>query len=120
MKGLWKQWNEAMLEVGMPAIQEDTCARIFAVIYVHGNNEAFTSNERLLADIEYIQKRFRVSGGEVPDINFASLVRRYVRELEDYEREHVNKRPTTALFASHIPQWARDLFMNRYGIKLIN
>ena len=85
MKGLWKQWNEAMLEVSIPAIQEDTCAQIFAVIYVHGNNEAFISNERLFADIEYIQKRFRVSGGEVPDTDFASLVRKYVRELEDLQ-----------------------------------
>lgn len=120
MRGLWKKWNEAMLEVDIAAIREDTCAQIFAVIYVHGNNEAFISNERLLADIKYIQKRFRVSGGEVPDTDFVSLVRKYVRELEDYEREHVNERHTTALFSSHIPEWARDLFMNRYKIKLIN
>lgn len=58
METLKDMWDEACLSTGIPAISIDTSARILAVVYVHGNNEAFVCNKTFLADVRYIQKRF--------------------------------------------------------------
>ena len=50
-------WNRTCLSAGIPAISEDTCARILACLYVHGNNEAFTLSGKFIADIEYLRGR---------------------------------------------------------------
>lgn len=120
MENLRKQWNEACLVAGIPAITKDTSARLMAVLYVHGNNEYMTHNQQFLDDVDYIQKRFKIEGGEVPDFDFSRLVKHYVSELIHYEDEHQGERTTSGLFERHIPEWAKDLFMERYGIKLIN
>lgn len=115
-------WNEACLSAGIPAISTDTCARIFAVIYVHGNNEAFVFNKSFLADVEYIKNRFHIHGSESPNTSFSILLKKYVGELEAYIEAHKDEKPSDGgvLFKSHVPKWAVDLFKNRYGIKIIN
>ena len=49
-------WNEACLSAGLKSISTDSAARIMAVVYVHGNNEAFCPNQKFLADVDYIRK----------------------------------------------------------------
>ena len=109
-------WNRTCLAAGIPTINEDTCARILACLYVHGNNEAFTFNGKFIADMEYIQNRFHIHGTGVPDADFVKSLQGYVRELEAYEATH--KEMTDAVFSNAKPQWAKDLFMNMYGIRL--
>lgn len=120
MKTLREMWNETCLQADIPSISMDTSARVFAVVYVYGNNEDFVSNENLLSDIEYISKRFGVYGAGVPKSDFAELLNHYIKELEEYEDAHKESNHSEALFQSPKQQWAIDLFRNRYGIKLLN
>lgn len=121
METLKDLWNNACLAADIPAISIDTCARILAVVYVHGNNEAFVYNKSFLSDVRYIQERFGISGGEIPNADFSALVKEYIRELEDYEEVHKNdKIESTALFHSFKPEWAVNLFKDRYDIDLLN
>lgn len=108
------------LNAGFPFISSDTSARIMAVLFCYGNNEQMVYNPHLRQDLEYIQRRFGVIGGERPDADFVELVKEYVQELEDYEEEHKDEQTSGALFTTHCPRWAKQLFKERYGIKLIN
>lgn len=118
MKSLKELWNGACLKAGIPAITTDTAARIMAVVYVHGNNEAFVYNKSFIADVEYIRKRFGLDGGEIPDEDFRLRLKKYIKKLE--ECEETDEEKGDALFYSHAPEWARCLFKERYGIKIIN
>ena len=121
MKILKELWNATCLSADIPAISTDTAARIKAVVYVHGNNEAFVFNRNCFADIDYICKRFHIHGAGTPDAYFAELLRKYVSELENFEKAHEGEESQGgALFKPHVPQWAVDLFKDRYNIKLIN
>lgn len=118
MENLKQLFNEALLAVGIPAITLDTSAKIFAILYVHGNREEFVLNDNFVADIRYIQERFRVSGGEAPDADFVSAQNKYIKALQDYEREHANESTGECVFKASIPRWATELIAERYNIKL--
>lgn len=121
MKGnLYKEWLSAFASIGVPAISRDTAARILAVVYVHGNNEALVYNTKFLSDIEHIKKMYRIDGGGTPDMELAALLRKYIGELEDYREIHTDDDGDTAIFKNKAPEWARKLFGEKYGIKLIN
>ena len=118
---LYKDWLGAFAALGTPAIGRDTAARTLAVTYVHGNNEALTYNDKYLQDIHHIEKMYHVEGGESPDAELVELIQQYVKELEQYRDEHDNdKNESGAVFQNKAPEWARKLFMEKYGIKLIN
>ena len=108
------------LSAGIPWMTTDTSARVFAVLYVHGNNEYMTHCVPFLQDCWYIQRRFNILGGESPNPDFSSLLQEYIKDLEDYEEANKGERTTSGVFERHIPEWAKTLFMGRYGIKLIN
>jgi hypothetical protein len=118
---LYRDWLGAFAVIGTPAIGRDTAARILAVTYVHGNNEALVYNDKYLQDIHHIEKMYHVEGGESPDADLVMLIKQYVNELEQYRDEHDNDvNESGAVFQNKAPEWARRLFVNRYGIKLIN
>lgn len=118
---LYKDWLGAFAAIGTPAIGRDTAARILAVTYVHGNNEALVYNDKYLQDIHHIEKMCHVEGGESPDADLVMLIKHYVSELEQYRDEHDNDpNESGAVFQNKAPEWARKLFMEKYGIKLIN
>ncbi|MBQ1799755.1 MAG: hypothetical protein II011_03285, partial [Prevotella sp.] len=87
---LYKDWLGAFAAIGTPAIGRDTAARILAVTYVHGNNEALVYNDKYLQDIHHIQQMYHVEGGEPPDDELVELIQQYVKELEQYRDEHDN------------------------------
>ena len=119
MEALREQWNNMCLSAGIPAISKDTCARILAVVYLYGNNEAFIDNKPFLADIGYIKARFGIYGGGIPDAGFIELLKRYIHGLEAYEKAHKDDGTEGgAVFKLHVQPWAIDLFKERYGIKL--
>lgn len=111
MSDFFKQLYDTALAAGLPIISTDTAARLLAVTYVHGNNEFMTHNPKFLAEIKYIQQRWGIDGGLVPDAGISTSIRYYVTELERFEKEHPKER---------YPQWAIELFKNRYGFDLIN
>ena len=109
---LQEQTIAAFESVGLPYISRDTAARIFAIVYVHGGGEEeMVLNRKFTNDVKYIQRRFGIQGGCVPEAEFASLLQGYVRELEDYMHEHLHDE-------SSIPEWAHRLMKERYGMEL--
>ena len=95
--------NDA-LSVGLPIISTDTAARLMAITYVYGGgNETLVLSPKFQCDCKYIQKRFGIQGGEVPDAKFATFLQTYVKELEN---------------SKECPQWVNDLMNKRYNIKL--
>lgn len=118
---LYSDWLRTFAAIGTPAIGRDTAARILAVTYVHGNNEALVYNYKYLQDIHHIQQMYHFEGGESPDADLVILIKHYVSELEHYREEHDNdKNENDAVFKNQAPEWARKLFKEKYGIKLIN
>lgn len=118
---LYRDWLGAFAAIDTPAIGRDTAARILAVTYVHGNNEALVYNDKYLQDIHHIEKIYHVEGGESPDADLVMLIKQYVSELEQYRDEHDNdSNESGVVFQNKTPEWARKLFMEKYGIKLIN
>jgi hypothetical protein len=112
---LQEQWIAACESVGLPYITRDTAARIFAIVYVHGGGEEeMVLNRKFTNDVKYIQRRFGIQGGCVPEAEFASLLQGYVRELEQYMDDHKRERTTD----TDIPDWAHRLMKERYGMKL--
>ena len=109
---LQRDWLEACEQAGIPAITTDTSARLMAIMYVHGGGEEeMVLNQKFVNDVQYIQRRFHIQGGEVPDETFVLTLQHYVCELEQYMKgEHDT--------ASSIPEWAHKLMRDRYGMKL--
>ena len=99
-----RQWNESCKAAGLVSIGKDTAAKLLAIVYVlGGEREAFTHNEKLKADLDYIQDVYGFKGGETPDEEVVKNVRGYVLSLE-LEKDY--------------PQWAPKLMQEQYGIKL--
>ena len=116
---LYRDWLGAFAAIGTPSIGRDTAARILAVTYVHGNNEALVYNYKYLHDIYHIQQMYHFEGGESPDGELVELIRQYIKELEHYRDEH-DTGESDAVFKNKAPEWAHKLFKEKYGIKLIN
>ena len=100
-----RQWNATCLAAGLTAISKRNAAIILAITYVYGGErEAFTHNDNLKADLEYIQIAYGFEGGKVPDEEVSEMYKQYVEELsQDTE---------------NIPQWAVDYMQCNYQIKL--
>ena len=101
-----KQWNEACKAAGLVSISKDTAAKLLAIVYVlGGEREAFTHNEKLKADIDYIQDVYKFQGGDSPNQEVAKKLRKYCFELSNCNDKDY-------------PQWATKLMQENYGIKL--
>ena len=109
---LQRDWLEACEQAGIPAITTDTSAKIMAIVYVHGGGEEeMVLNQKFVNDVQYIQRRFHIQGGEVPDAEFVGIMQEYVKELEAYMKDrHCDE--------TAIPEWAHRLMKDRYGMKL--
>ena len=100
-----KQWNDTCKAAGIVSIGKDTAAKLLAIIYVlGGEREAFTHNEKLKADIDYIQETYCLLGGLIPDVEVKNKFRKYTKELESNDKD--------------FPQWAKKLMEENYNIKL--
>ena len=103
-ESLQRDWLDACMAAGIPAVTTDTAARVLAVLYVFGGeHEEMTLNVKFTHEVKYIQKRFRIEGGEVPDETFVLTLQHYVKELEKQNDP---------------PKWAVNLYRDRYGIKV--
>ena len=75
---------------------------------------AMVLNQKFVNDVKYIQRRFHIQGGEVPDETFVVTMQHYVRELEQHMAECKRNNVT----GTQIPEWAHKLMRDRYGVKL--
>lgn len=100
-----KQWNESCKAAGLTAIGKDTAAKLLAIVFVlGGDREAFTHNEKLKADIGYIQDVYGFQGCNTPNQEVVERLKAYTKELESNSADH--------------PQWATKLLKEQYGITL--
>lgn len=117
---LYQQWNETCRQADIPAISADTAARLMAVLHEYGNNEGFTYNQRFLADMDYIQKRFGLHEMGVVEPKFHALLKCYIKELQEYQEAHKNDKCDPAHpLRSLAPDWAPELLKERYNMKFI-
>lgn len=117
---LYQQWNETCRQAGIPALSTDTAARLMAVLYEYGNNEGFTYNQRFLADMEYIKKRFGLHEMGIIEPKFHASLKGYIKELQEYQDVHKNddkddKHP----YRSLAPDWVPEMLKQRYNMKFI-
>ena len=104
LTNLKKQWNDTCKAAGLTAIGKGYAAKLLSIVYVlGGEREIFTHNEKLKADIGYIQDVYGFQGCSTPNQEVAELLKSYVKELEA---------------GNSIPQWATKLMQENYGITL--
>lgn len=117
---LYQQWNEACQQADIPAISTDTAARLMAVLYEYGNNEGFTYNQRFLADMDYIKRRFGLHEAGVVEPAFHALLKSYIKSLQEYQEAHKNdERDDNYLYRALAPDWVPKLLKERYNMKFI-
>ena len=102
-KERWAMYQSA-LDAGIPIVSTETCAIICAMLLVWGNCEQFTHNHRLVCELQYAQKRFKIEGSESPDPEFAALLQSYVGQLELMQQRE-----------DRVPDHIDALFQKRYG-----
>ena len=95
---------ESALQVGLPIVSRETCAIICAMLLVWGNSEEFTHNHRLVCELRYAQKRFKIEGSELPDADFTALLQSYVSQLELMQQRE-----------DRVPDHIDTMFQERYG-----
>lgn len=119
---LQQDWLNACLAADIPAVTRDTAARLMAVLYVHGGgHEEMVMNRKFTNEMRYIQRRYGIEGGQRPDTEVVSLIQHYVRELEQYQGQHTCQSVDGAdghEVPDSAPEWAVNLFRDRYGIRL--
>ena len=120
MTTLREQWLRSFQQVGIKPIRTDTAARILAILYVHGGtSENFTHNRNLIEDAKYLQDEYHIHGTGIVDADFAELLKKYVKELEDYEKEHSKGAVgLEEICRVKCPQWLNKLLKERYGFTL--
>ncbi|MBQ0073633.1 MAG: hypothetical protein KBT34_05525 [Prevotella sp.] len=73
---LYNDWAQAFQSIGMCHISLDKCAKILAIIYDNGGNEAFTLSTRFVTDWKTAQQRLYLLGGtEVPALKADEVAR---------------------------------------------
>ena len=102
-KERWAMYESA-LEAGLPIVSRETCAILCAMLLVWGNDERFTHNHRIVCELQYAQKRFKVEGSESPDPEFAAMLRSYARQLELMQKRE-----------DRVPDYIDRLFHERYS-----
>lgn len=105
---LRKQWNDTCLSAGITSITPYKAAQIMAVLMHLGNNEAMVMNQKFIADVKYIQQRYNLNGGLVPDKEFVKHFKVIEKELEQSLKNNI------------IPEWAKTIFSVQYEITLFN
>ena len=94
----------AALAAGLPIVSRETCAIICAMLLVWGNEERFTHHHRLVCELRYAQKRFKIEGSESPDADFTRLLQSYVSQLELMQQRE-----------DRVPDHIDAMFQERYG-----
>lgn len=111
-KNIHELLRESCLRAGISIVSLDSAAKLMSLLYVHGNNEKLVYNEKLRADLEFVQRKYGIQGGARPDMEFIKAFQKYVKELEAYEQEHKDDWEMMGA----MPIWAKE-FLKRYDIQ---
>lgn len=112
MKTLYEQWMRSCECAGIEPFGIHTAAKLAATMVVYTPSEEFTHNTKAMSDAAYIQRRYKLEGTLSPDANFVNLLRVYIKDLEANTMMKDN--------GSYAPaEWARQLYLERYGIKVL-
>lgn len=95
--------------VGMQVVSDEDLIPLLAVVYFEDGNEQLTHHYKLAGDLEFAQEIFHLHGGERPYPWFVEKLKARIHEILAYKAQHQGE---------GYPDWARQLFKNRYGIEL--
>lgn len=98
-----EQLTQSAIAAGLTIIGKELAAKILAVIYMY-DDERITYSDKMRSDVKYIQARYNIDGSGTPDADLVELIKQRVNELQKYR--------------TNIPDWATELFKQRYGIAL--
>ena len=113
---LYSQWLRSFESANIKVISLNTVAKILAITYVYGGDSSdFTLNQKFIDDIKYIQRVYHIHGAGQSNKDLIEIFQSYVRILEQFESKQTdNNTGKTA------PEWAINLFKERYNITLEN
>jgi hypothetical protein len=115
---LRSQILDSFFYAGIPVVSIDDCCKLLAIVYVLGGSmEVFKYNDKIASEIEYAQKRLNVGEGLTVIGEYASIIRRYVKELEEYYEAAPYDAGNQAPLARQHPKWVVDFMDKRYGLK---
>lgn len=113
---LYSQWLRSFEAVNIKAISLNTVAKILAITYVYGGDSSdFTLNQKFIDDIKYIQRVYHIHGAGQPNNELIKIFQSYVRNLEQFESKQADNNTDKPA-----PEWAINLFKERYNITLGN
>ena len=105
MEKFRKAMYDACLQMGLEIVPMDVGARVMAFVGLQGGDERAVMCPRLRIELEYLQDKYRIKGGEVPDADFVLLIQQYTHELKEYTDTHNGE----------FPEWLNALIQERYG-----
>lgn len=106
MKTFYKALLITGEEAGINIISNERCCQLLAwVLEIGGYTEESTHNFKLNQDILIAQKRLNILGGETPNTEMVTILKKYHSELLNYLNKQTEK-----------PQWLID-FENYYKLK---
>ena len=109
MKTLYKSIIETAEQAGIKVLSDARCCQLLAwVLEIGGYTEESTHNLKLNQDILMAQKRLNILGGETPNTEMVTILKKYHSELLNYLNKKTKK-----------PQWLID-FENYYKLKPYN
>ena len=99
-------------------IDIDTAAVLVAVSTRIKDNRV-VGNKKLEDDLTYTKAQF--SDDSCDKEKFYELINKYLDELTSYSKEHKSEDNTCdILLCDPVPQWVKDMFKERYGLKLVD
>lgn len=106
MKTFYKSLLNTAEEAGIKMLSDERCCQLLAwMLELGGYTEESTHNFKLNQDILIAQKRLNVLGGETPNTEMVTILKKYHLELLNYLNKKTKK-----------PQWLID-FENYYKLK---
>jgi hypothetical protein len=102
-----KALHDTANSAGIKIISDDRCCKLLAWLHAYGGGcEAVTQNIVLVSEITEAQKRLNLFGGNIPNKELYSLLKKYLSEVEPYVKRD----------KSYIePEWVLDIF-KKYSI----
>lgn len=107
MENFRKAMYDTCLSAGLEIVPMDVGARVMAFAGIASGDERVTHSPRMITELQHLQKKYHIQGGEVPDKDFVTLIQEYTKELKEYTDTHDGE---------WCP-WLNKLIEERYGFK---
>ena len=92
MKTLYKSIIDTAEQVGIKVLSDARCCQLLAwVLEIGGYTEESTHNFKLNQDIHIAQKRLNILGGETPNTELLTILKKYHSELLNFLNKKTKK-----------------------------